>query len=220
MAWKHTGNTLNYTLIVLSSRNRMMKIIVATSTNASGRSAQKCLAHVLVQVLSSALYSQSICICVAFVQWFFFFLFFSPFLFSPSLTHPPETHKKVNVFYFSTAAQVCPGYSADQNTLLPFPLLLVCLLIAFINSAIFCAQADYSAVWLLRGWRIYIYIYIYTRARTRTHTPSTAFRQFPPNSAIFGYAIKGALFISAQLSTIHHTHTHTTRSAVKWTVKR
>ena len=152
MAWKHTSNALNYTLIVLSSRNRMMKIIVATSTNASGRSAQKCLAHVLVQVLSRALYSQSICICVAFVQWFFFFFFsfFSPQVF----THPPGTHKKVHVFYFSTAAQACPrNHSADQNTLLPFSLLLVCLLIAFINSAVFCVPADYSTVWLLRGWR-------------------------------------------------------------------
>ena len=33
------------------------------------------------------------------------------------------------------------------------------------------------------------------------HTPSFAFRQLPPNSARFGYATKGALFISAQLST-------------------
>ena len=34
----------------------------------------------------------------------------------------------------------------------------------------------------------------------RLHTPSTAFRHLPPNSAIFGYATGGALFISAQLS--------------------
>ena len=34
-----------------------------------------------------------------------------------------------------------------------------------------------------------------------THTPSTAFRHLPPNSARFGYATQGALFISAQLST-------------------
>ena len=34
-----------------------------------------------------------------------------------------------------------------------------------------------------------------------THTPSTAFRHLPPNSARFGYATEGALFISAQLST-------------------
>ena len=33
------------------------------------------------------------------------------------------------------------------------------------------------------------------------HTPSTAFRHLPPNSARFGYATEGALFISAQLST-------------------
>ena len=32
------------------------------------------------------------------------------------------------------------------------------------------------------------------------HTPSIAFRHFPPNSARFSYATKGALFISAQLS--------------------
>ena len=32
-------------------------------------------------------------------------------------------------------------------------------------------------------------------------TPSTAFRHLPPNSARFGYATEGALFISAQLST-------------------
>ena len=31
-------------------------------------------------------------------------------------------------------------------------------------------------------------------------TPSTAFRHLPPNSARFGYAIEGALFISIQLS--------------------
>ena len=34
-----------------------------------------------------------------------------------------------------------------------------------------------------------------------THTLSTAFRHLPPNSARFGYATEGALFISAQLST-------------------
>ena len=34
-----------------------------------------------------------------------------------------------------------------------------------------------------------------------THTPSTAFRYLPPNSARFGYATEGALFVSAQLST-------------------
>ena len=33
------------------------------------------------------------------------------------------------------------------------------------------------------------------------HTPSTAFRHLPPNSARFGYAAEGVLFISAQLST-------------------
>ena len=33
------------------------------------------------------------------------------------------------------------------------------------------------------------------------HTPSAAFRHLPPNSATFGYATDGALFISAQLST-------------------
>ena len=33
-----------------------------------------------------------------------------------------------------------------------------------------------------------------------THTPSIAFRHLPPNSARFSYAIEGALFISAQLS--------------------
>jgi len=34
-----------------------------------------------------------------------------------------------------------------------------------------------------------------------THTPSIAFGHLPPNSATFGYATEGALFISAQLST-------------------
>ena len=34
-----------------------------------------------------------------------------------------------------------------------------------------------------------------------THTLSIAFRHLPPNSARFGYVTKGALFISAQLST-------------------
>ena len=33
------------------------------------------------------------------------------------------------------------------------------------------------------------------------HTPSIAFRHLPPNSARFGYATEGALFISPQLST-------------------
>ena len=33
------------------------------------------------------------------------------------------------------------------------------------------------------------------------HTPSITFRHLPPNSARFGYATEGALFISAQLST-------------------
>ena len=32
------------------------------------------------------------------------------------------------------------------------------------------------------------------------HTLSTAFRHLPPNSARFGYATEGALFISTQLS--------------------
>ena len=39
------------------------------------------------------------------------------------------------------------------------------------------------------------------RGQGRAHTPSTAFRHLPPNSARFGYATEGALFISAQLST-------------------
>ena len=33
-----------------------------------------------------------------------------------------------------------------------------------------------------------------------TQTPNIAFRHLPPNSARFGYATEGALFISAQLS--------------------
>ena len=33
------------------------------------------------------------------------------------------------------------------------------------------------------------------------HTPSITFQHLPPNSAGFGYATEGALFISAQLST-------------------
>ena len=33
-----------------------------------------------------------------------------------------------------------------------------------------------------------------------THTPSIAFRHLPPNSARFGYATEGTLFISVQLS--------------------
>ena len=35
---------------------------------------------------------------------------------------------------------------------------------------------------------------------TLPHTPSLAFRHLPPNSARFGYATEGTLFISAQLS--------------------
>ena len=38
------------------------------------------------------------------------------------------------------------------------------------------------------------------RLRGQWHTPSIAFRHLPPNSARFGYATEGALFISAQLS--------------------
>ena len=34
----------------------------------------------------------------------------------------------------------------------------------------------------------------------QSHIPGIAFRHLPPNSARFSYAIKGALFISAQLS--------------------
>ena len=34
------------------------------------------------------------------------------------------------------------------------------------------------------------------------HTPSTAFRHLPPNSARFSYATEGALFITAQLSSV------------------
>ena len=34
----------------------------------------------------------------------------------------------------------------------------------------------------------------------RSHSPSIAFRHLPPNSARFSYATKGALFISAQMS--------------------
>ena len=36
---------------------------------------------------------------------------------------------------------------------------------------------------------------------THFHTPSIAFRHLPPNSARFGNATEGALFISTQLST-------------------
>ena len=40
------------------------------------------------------------------------------------------------------------------------------------------------------------------KSNVKTHTPSIAYRHLPPNSARFGYAIEGALFISAQLSTV------------------
>ena len=51
-------------------------------------------------------------------------------------------------------------------------------------------------------------VHVYVRAwalgcfygHISTHTPSIAFRHLPPNSARFGYATEGALFISAQLS--------------------
>ena len=36
---------------------------------------------------------------------------------------------------------------------------------------------------------------------TRKKTPSITFQHLPPNSARFGYATEGALFISTQLST-------------------
>ena len=38
-------------------------------------------------------------------------------------------------------------------------------------------------------------------AEGASHTPSIAFQHLPPNSARYGYTTKGALFISAQLST-------------------
>ena len=53
------------------------------------------------------------------------------------------------------------------------------------------------------GWgiaRIYIVMYR-VQMCCACHTPSIAFRHLPPNSARFGYATEGALFISAQLST-------------------
>ena len=37
-------------------------------------------------------------------------------------------------------------------------------------------------------------------SHAQLHTTSIAFRHLPPNSARFSYAIEGALFISAQLS--------------------
>ena len=40
----------------------------------------------------------------------------------------------------------------------------------------------------------------HSASRGDGHTLSTAFRHLPPNSARFSYAAKGALFISAQLS--------------------
>ena len=53
-------------------------------------------------------------------------------------------------------------------------------------------------------YRVPAEVAVVTRAQAarqdRPHTPSTAFRQLPPNSTIFGYATEGALFISAQLS--------------------
>ena len=43
--------------------------------------------------------------------------------------------------------------------------------------------------------------WILTSHQPHRHTASIAFRHPPPNSARFGYATEGALFISAQLST-------------------
>ena len=54
-------------------------------------------------------------------------------------------------------------------------------------------------------YRVPVEVVVVTRAQAarhdRLHTPSTAFRQLPPNSARSGYATEGALFISTQLST-------------------
>ena len=72
--------------------------------------------------------NQYVSVWLLFSGFSFSFSFF--FLF-PSSLHPPprNTQKGSCFFYFSTAAQVCPGnHSADQNTLLPFPQLLVCRL--------------------------------------------------------------------------------------------
>ena len=52
--------------------------------------------------------------------------------------------------------------------------------------------------------RVRMCVYVYECVRwcvCMCHTPSIAFRHLPPNSARFSYAIEGALFISAQLST-------------------
>ena len=40
-----------------------------------------------------------------------------------------------------------------------------------------------------------------SQLQSHQHTPSIAFRHLPPNSARFGYATEGALFISAQVLT-------------------
>ena len=51
---------------------------------------------------------------------------------------------------------------------------------------------DASHVYV-RAWRLGCFHSVIS-----THTPSIAFRHLPPNSARFGYATEGALFISVQ----------------------
>ena len=66
----------------------------------------------------------------------------------------------------------------------------------------------YMATFSLLSFRLLLLLLNLTLRRfhlrgtdARSHTPSIAFRHLPPNSARFGYATEGALFISAQLST-------------------
>ena len=64
----------------------------------------------------------------------------------------------------------------------------VCVCVCFLFIRGFCSESHSSLTLSV------------CHRQTSSHTPSIAFRHPPPNSARFSYATKGALFISAQLS--------------------
>ena len=69
------------------------------------------------------------------------------------------------------------------------------------NEALFSTRGQDRAVDLYWATRSFILYEVRIEGVDLHHTPSTVFRHLPLNSARFGYATEGALFISAQLST-------------------
>ena len=69
---------------------------------------------------------------------------------------------------------------------------MACVADSYINVSVFL---------LFSQWRVNQRGYDLRSSDCLIHTPSITFRHLPPNSARFGYATDGALFISVQLST-------------------